>query len=175
MSTFRPETLVLAATLLCSATAAAPQIEFGGPDGDEERARVELYDSLRAFPRETPVSRVAQAVGLAQGTGFSRQGSDAPVLDHAQAVVEGVGHVEAPHEVEGESSGVCSSIAASHSRSTASEVARSPFFSCSVLRLTYMESSAGSPGFSRSRCTSSTSVATGRASFTRPNLPSTVV
>lgn len=41
---------------------AAPQIEFGGPEGPMEEARAELYDELRLEPRETPVSRVAQAV-----------------------------------------------------------------------------------------------------------------
>lgn len=44
-------------------SAAPRQIAFGGPDGVEEKARVEIYNSLRKQPRETPVSRVAQAVG----------------------------------------------------------------------------------------------------------------
>lgn len=43
-------------------TASAVQIEFGGPTGAEEKARVELYDSLRDEPRSTPVSRVVKAV-----------------------------------------------------------------------------------------------------------------
>jgi S1-C subfamily serine protease len=51
------------ALLALSGTASATQIAFGGPDGTEERERVEIYDSLQSQPRETPVSLVAQAVG----------------------------------------------------------------------------------------------------------------
>ena len=46
-----------------AATSAAPQVAFGGPDGTEETARVEVYDSLQKLSRETPISLVAQAVG----------------------------------------------------------------------------------------------------------------
>ncbi|MGD2018938.1 MAG: hypothetical protein PVJ89_12525, partial [Planctomycetota bacterium] len=41
---------------------AALQLPSAAPTAEDERARVELYDSLRAVDRETPEARVAQAV-----------------------------------------------------------------------------------------------------------------
>ncbi|MEM1451590.1 MAG: trypsin-like peptidase domain-containing protein [Planctomycetota bacterium] len=56
----------LAATLLAvlavTTPSAAAQIEAGRADDEAERARTELYDSLRETPRETPEARVATVV-----------------------------------------------------------------------------------------------------------------
>ncbi|MEM8712187.1 MAG: trypsin-like peptidase domain-containing protein [Planctomycetota bacterium] len=62
----RPVRLLAAAlsgSALTVAAGAVPQIAFGGPEGENEEARVEIYDSLQKLSRETPVSLVAQAVG----------------------------------------------------------------------------------------------------------------
>lgn len=66
-----PSSLLLVG-LLVPGTAAAPlpaaplpaalQLPSAAPTAEDERARVELYDSLRAVDRETPEARVAQAV-----------------------------------------------------------------------------------------------------------------
>ncbi|MDG1985692.1 MAG: hypothetical protein P8M11_14125, partial [Planctomycetota bacterium] len=56
--------LLLAALAVTGALSAPAQAQLGetGPRGEDDRALSELYESLRTVERETPESRVAQAV-----------------------------------------------------------------------------------------------------------------
>lgn len=51
-----------ALSVLLAPDADATQIDLGGPQDPAERAREQLYDSLRTVPRETAVARVVRAV-----------------------------------------------------------------------------------------------------------------